>query len=448
MNRSRRESVKQLSENKRRKNDEDTHTAASSVDGQTKSDSNSSEGGGKRARDARESVNGQELSDGPRVTRDRKRSTTRRIPFQDRPSKGRKGRKRKSVREESQNDVCRVDSDEDLPVSGVVSDETRACGDCVPDALRNGQVVWVKVRRYPHWPAVIVKMQLKQQRKRHVFVNFFNYDGPSYACRNPRNNIRPFNAENNQLRNGYDSWKDRNMQEAFYVALNLADSFILQRGLQTSCGEATPVSAEKQKQFDEITKFCSLQAYKPSIPSTRVTGRYSSVAAPVFKFEVGDESDSDSENDDEEEEREDEAAADKLTELEQTIHAEETLPQYNDMTFVINFVKTLRDELFKIFTREEVCDRHTKFFSQRAAERNMLKRMSGFGPVQEDLHEKLINELHTILNTFNPPTNLSNNNYVFEVMLPETITRLISDVEEIPHNEAKDKYLAHITGQT
>ena len=29
--------------------------------------------------------------------------------------------------------VCRVDSDEDLPVSGVVSDETRACGDCVPD---------------------------------------------------------------------------------------------------------------------------------------------------------------------------------------------------------------------------------------------------------------------------------------------------------------------------
>lgn len=234
------------------------------------------------------------------------------------------------------------------------------------------------------------------------------------------------------------------MRMALENAVKLADAFIRHQVLQLNEG-----SREQQEEFQHIKNFCSQKNYKVK-PCQKT---YPTVSYMFCLDQLNgsglDESEESCHDEHEDSEVEGQQKRDLVNELERVLVDPEVSDQYKDKDFLVKFTNGLKNELLKIFRNEIPSMRHRDFFSPRPSIRNRLKYQTGFGPIKSDeMQEVIVEELHEILTAFEPRDNFNQNNYVFEVMLPEVIIRLIAKVDEVSREEAEQTYTNHVTGHT
>jgi hypothetical protein len=220
-------------------------------------------------------------------------------------------------------------------------------------------------------------------------------------------------------------------------AVKLADAFIRHQVLQLNEG-----SREQQEEFQHIKNFCSQKNYKvkpcqktyPTVSCKQQGNPLQDHTLQVIKKNCCvdmfcldqlngsglDESEESCHDEHEDSEVEGQQKRDLVNELERVLVDPEVSDQYKDKDFLVKFTNGLKNELLKIFRNEIPSMRHRDFFSPRPSIRNRLKYQTGFGPIKSDeMQEVIVEELHEILTAFEPRDNFNQNNYVFEVMLPE-----------------------------
>eukprot|EP00118_Oscarella_pearsei_P009952 m.58881 g.58881 ORF g.58881 m.58881 type:complete len:368 (+) comp34840_c0_seq2:434-1537(+) len=330
-------------------------------------------------------------------------------------------------------------SDDDLPSTGL-SHNSSMSSVSQGGSIAVGDVVWARHPRWPHWPCVVCNKVAKS-----VYVNYFAYmyNGPSLRC--GKKNVLPYNCkEKEDLKKGFSSplFKVKNAvkrqkenEEAFDNAKKQAEDYLMYK-VNPDSDMFSPADKREFEHMADYSKTCKTS----NLTQSHISGQLESKT-----FNSSDSESDNSSSETEESEPTDQPdecdTPDENHETESEIVSENS--KYADKDIILKEIEQFRDELQKIFKGETGSWWHKTFFSAGRKDRNSLKQKAGFGPIP--IHERglVLGKLVEMIKSFQTseePNTLCHVTYAGDVMVPETVIRLIRNIEGVTLEEAKQRY--------
>lgn len=299
-----------------------------------------------------------------------------------------------------QNGVDRDDEADMTKNNHISEDELPEAFSPSPECIdfHSGDVVWAKYKRQ-YWPAQIGRVTVT--KKHRLYYIRFLPKQDSRCMKINKNNIIPFTDT-------YEHHKNQKIndteQDEFKEALKVAEDILVRKA-----------SKKDDVLFPED---CS-----------------NDCLFTISKFQEPCES-----NDTEERIKTETGERGTLTTPERRRSQRKgiSVSKYNEI--IIEFHRC-KSRLVKIFHGKVPCERHRKFYGT-VAEKDSLKYLSGFGPIQNDeICEKILQILNTWYEEVQKP--LIQPNYVYDVWLPEAIIFFIMNNESADLEVAEMIYLDH-----
>ncbi|XP_065836389.1 uncharacterized protein [Oscarella lobularis] len=300
------------------------------------------------------------------------------------------------------------DSDDELPSLNLSFEKNQGSIDV-------GNVVWAKSPSWPPWPAVVVKVT-----KKSFHVNYFAYDGETSLCR--KKGVRDYNCdERDKLKMIPNCLKKLRNSESHIAAFTSA------------CKQAEQVLSYKLDPDHRLFSSRERLLFKRMTERRKGIASLGGMTVSVPKFSIDEKASDDDNKDDASDEEKEKESKEEVSEGGEEEEEEEdnVNPLYSNVDYVLKILDEIKDELKRVYTCKDYSWRHNFFKSKKREERLSLKGQADHRPLNKETHSKLIQSLLSIT---------SNHRYVFEVLAPEAVIRIIKKTEEIPLKEAEQRY--------
>lgn len=312
--------------------------------------------------------------------------------------------------------IIDTDSDDELPLLNIKH---------TPDnkTVSANQLVWVKFKGWPHWPAVV-----KKAFRKRCSIIFFE---GSLVTKKPRRfnvsskNVFSFGCESHQkfLTNGEASGH----AEDFKKSYQQAKTFLFQQDYMT---------VEQFLNGHEnsyVLKYNSTSRDRNCSPNLDHDLNITNQVKRIEDEELPSTS----------------TTSDLPNELSQSEDTDESPPPVSRQQRISNNKilrcirsKKVKAHLIQIAKGKKYSERHCKFHSTKASARNSLKRVSGFGELaDEKQHEELVALLISYHKELFGETLVAAVDYVFDVWLPEAMIYAVGKVKKLSPEEAQKEYL-------
>ncbi|XP_065910617.1 PWWP domain-containing DNA repair factor 3A-like isoform X2 [Dysidea avara] len=367
-----------------------------------------------------DSLNGNSLSQIPtRLSRSAKRPRTNSTS---KPTK-RKSKAAKQGEGSASNGVmestpCNSESEDDLPAISMTQTPIKSYSSL--KSIEDGEIVWVKHKKDPFWPALVVRGGNKDR----AIVKFFNYEDQDYPVKNKKR-ILPFLCADKEK---YE--EAQNNDDSIRAALREAYLLLRSRGSEEFSG--TPVA-----QYEAVKKRRSQTTPCKRITFTETSSCSSDDDEPAesaFGYDITNKQDIGATND--------------------TTHEVDDLPiisvfpvgsLYSYDILKCHFTQ-LESDLYNIFKGDTPSENHRIFFDGTFKERDTLKIQNRCGPL-EHLHMEHWKELQDQMIEWVTKWSKAENKevvemrYVADVLFPEATVRTMMKIESISMEKAWEKFL-------
>ena len=304
------------------------------------------------------------------------------------------------------------DSSDDESLPDVFSSSPVAKKNFLP-----GDVVWVKHMKFPFWPAQINRGSNKN--KPYFYVKFL----PKSECKGikvNKKNIKSFTENYETFQQYRDQEVDPALYKEFKEAVEQAEEILRRR--------VFPKDDVLQNDIED-------QVSDPSDDDKRSLSSSDEQDQPVGEPDEPDKNVEDGESGFDSSEMETE----NLENGQSPRKRKKTTPYDN----IVSELHRCKQRLLDIYRERLPSSRHETFKYGTVSDKNSLKRLGGFGPIQyERTREKIIRLLKTWHDEETKQESVTFD-YVWDVWLPEALIYYIQMTDNLSAEEAENLYLDH-----